>query len=304
MIPSVLASRFRDSLIEYMDASYPITTPVFRGSIQRFIERENNFFHEPYISVKLPFRVAEHGNERFKALHPSYPPYVHQNRAFDRLCGTDPVSTLVATGTGSGKTECFLYPILEYCYAHKGEPGLKAIIIYPMNALASDQALRIARLIHGSPELKGNITAGMYVGGFGGTKGKAMTKDSIITDHETILNSPPDILMTNYKMLDYLLVRPEDARLWSRNDTTGALRFIVVDELHTFDGAQGTDLACLIRRLKSRLNIPEGDLCCVGTSATMGGEGSAQALLDYAQNIFGEVFDKDAIVTEDRLTGH
>lgn len=74
MIPSVLASRFRDSLIEYMDASYPITTPVFRGSIQRFMERENNFFHEPYISVKLPFRVAEHGNERFKALHPSYPP--------------------------------------------------------------------------------------------------------------------------------------------------------------------------------------------------------------------------------------
>lgn len=304
MIPSVLASRFRDSLIEYMDASYPITTPVFRGSIRRFMERENNFFHESYISVKLPFRVAEQGNERFKALHPSYPPYVHQNRAFDRLCGTDPVSTLVATGTGSGKTECFLYPILEYCYAHKGEPGIKTIIIYPMNALASDQALRIARLIHGSDELRGNITAGMYVGGFGGTQGKTMQKDAIITDHEAILNSPPDILMTNYKMLDYLLVRPEDARLWSRNDNTEALRFIVVDELHTFDGAQGTDLACLIRRLKSRLNIPEGDLCCVGTSATMGGEGSAQALLDYAQNIFGEVFDKEAIVTEDRLTGH
>ena len=82
------------------------------------------------------------------------------------------------------------------------------------------------------------------------------------------------------------------------------LRFIVVDELHTFDGAQGTDLACLIRRLKSRLNIPDGYLCCVGTSATMGGEGSAQALLDYAQNIFGEIFDKESIVTEDRLTGH
>ena len=92
--------------------------------------------------------------------------------------------------------------------------------------------------------------------------------------------------------------------LWARNDTTAALRFIVVDELNTFDGAQGTDLACLIRRLKSRLTIPEGDLCCIGTSATMGGEGSAEALLDYAQNIFGEVFDKDAIVTEDRLSGH
>ena len=304
MIPSILASRFRDSLIEYMDASYPITTPVFRGCIQRFMEKENNFFHEPYISVKLPFRVAEHGNERFKALHPAYPPYVHQNRAFDRLCGTDPVSTLVATGTGSGKTECFLYPILEYCYAHKGEPGIKALIIYPMNALASDQALRIARLIHSSDELRGNITAGMYVGGFGGTGGKTMQKDAIITDHETMLNSPPDILMTNYKMLDYLLVRPEDARLWAGNDTTEALRFIVVDELHTFDGAQGTDLACLLRRLKSRLNIQQGDLCCVGTSATMGGEASRKPLLEYAEDIFGESFEKDAIVSEDRLNGH
>lgn len=304
MIPSVLASRFRDSLIEYMDASYPITTPAFRGSVRRFMERENNFFREPYISVKLPFRVAEHGNERFKSLHPAYPPYVHQNRAFDRLCGTDPVSTLVATGTGSGKTECFLYPILEYCYAHIGEPGIKAIIIYPMNALASDQALRIARLIYGSDELRGNITAGMYVGGFGGTGGKTMQKDSIITDRDTLKNKPPDILLTNYKMLDYLLVRPEDARIWSSNDTTGALRFIVVDELHTFDGAQGTDLACLLRRLKSRLNIQQGDLCCIGTSATMGGEGSASSLLNYAESIFGEPFEKDAVVSEDRLTGH
>ena len=78
----------------------------------------------------------------------------------------------------------------------------------------------------------------------------------------------------------------------------------MVDELHTFDGAQGTDLACLIRRLKSRLNIPEGDLCCVGTSATMGGESTAMALLGYAESIFGEPFGEDAIVTEDRLTGH
>jgi Distinct helicase family with a unique C-terminal domain including a metal-binding cysteine cluster len=304
MIPSVLASRFRDSLIEYMDASYPVTTPLFRGSIRRFLDRENNFFHEPYISVKLPFRVAEHGNERFRALNPPYAPRVHQNRAYDRLCGTDPVSTLVATGTGSGKTECFQYPILEYCYAHIGEPGIKAVIIYPMNALASDQAERIAKLIYRSEALRGKVTVGMFVGGFGNNASKVMQENAVITDHETILNSPPDILMTNYKMLDYLLVRPEDARLWSANETTGALRFIVVDELHTFDGAQGADLACLVRRLKSRLNIPRGDLCCIGTSATMGGGDSADTLLEYAEKIFDEPFENDAVITEDRLTGH
>jgi len=116
MIPSVLASRFREGLKDYMETSYPITSPIFEDSLHDFLEREDAFFHEPYVSVKLPFRVAEHGNERFEAIHSDYSPYVHQNKAYDRLVGEDPQSTLVATGTGSGKTECFLYPILEYCY--------------------------------------------------------------------------------------------------------------------------------------------------------------------------------------------
>ena len=76
-------------------------------------------FSMSHIFQKLPFRVAEHGMERFEAIHSDYSPYVHQNRAYERLVGEDPQSTLVATGTGSGKTECFLYPILEYCYQHR-----------------------------------------------------------------------------------------------------------------------------------------------------------------------------------------
>ena len=302
MIPSVIAAQFREGLTDYVETTFPVTTPVFQGSVRRFLEKKNAFFHEPYISVKLPFRIAEHGNERFEAIHADYAPYVHQNRAYDRLCGDDGQSTLVATGTGSGKTECFLYPILEYCYRHRGERGIKALVIYPMNALATDQALRIAKLIDGSPELRGNITAGMYVGDASDRESKTMQPDRIITDHETLQQSPPDILLTNYKMLDYLLVRPKDAALWSRNDDPETLRYVVVDELHTFDGAQGTDLACLLRRLKSRLMIQPGYLCCVGTSATMGGKESAEDMLDYASKVFGEPFDKEAIVTEDRIS--
>ncbi len=305
MIPSVLASRFREGLNDYVETSYPITSPIFENSLHRFLEKENAFFHEPYISVKLPFRVAEHGNERFESIHSDYSPYVHQNKAYDRLLGDEPQSTLVATGTGSGKTECFLYPILEYCYQHRKEKGIKALIIYPMNALASDQAGRIAKEIYKSPELRGNVKAGMFVGGFSAQDTKGMTKDMVITDHETLLANPPDILMTNYKMLDYLLVQPKNAGLWSLNDNPKTLRFLVVDELHTFDGAQGTDLACLIRRLKSRLMVPTSDyLCCVGTSATMGGPESISAMQDYAGKVFGEHFDDEAIITEDRLTSH
>ncbi len=208
---------------------------------------------------------------------------------------------LVATGTGSGKTECFLYPILEYCYQHRGERGIKALIIYPMNALATDQAKRIAEMIYGSDELHGNVTVGMYVGGQEHTPARTMSEHGVITDHETMLNNAPDILMTNYKMLDYLLVRPKDALLWQDNDSE-TLKYIAVDELHTFDGAQGTDLACLLRRLKRRLGIYDGYLCCIGTSATMGSKENNNNILNYAEEIFGEPFDKDAIITENRLS--
>jgi DEAD/DEAH box helicase domain-containing protein len=80
------------------------------------------------------------------------------------------------------------------------------------------------------------------------------------------------------------------------------LKYLVVDELHTFDGAQGTDLACLIRRLKMRLNVPENHLCCVGTSATLGDDSSGEKLAEYAEGVFGQPFSKGAIIAESRLT--
>jgi DEAD/DEAH box helicase domain-containing protein len=102
-------------------------------------------------------------------------------------------------------------------------------------------------------------------------------------------------------MLDYLLLRPQDAVIWAKNDPE-TLQFLVVDELHTFDGAQGTDLACLIRRLKDRLGTPENSLCCVGTSATLGSDSEATNLLSYAEKIFGEPFSKRSLITESRLS--
>ena len=127
-----------------------------------------------------------------------------------------------------------------------------------------------------------------------------MTADFVITCKATLRETPPDILLTNYKMLDYLLIRPRDQPLW-RFNSPGLWRYLVVDELHTFDGAQGTDLACLIRRLRDRLQAgPE--LACVGTSATIGGEASAQALTDYASQVFSLPFDAASVIREDRLS--
>jgi DEAD/DEAH box helicase domain-containing protein len=120
----------------------------------------------------------------------------------------------------------------------------------------------------------------------------------VITDRNALRENPPDILLTNYKMLDFLLLRAADAPLWA-HQLPDTLRYLVVDELHTFDGAQGTDLACLIRRLKGRLNAPPGQLVCVGTSATLGDDGVSD-LLDFAGDVFGEVLDDSAVISEDR----
>lgn len=91
---------------------------------------------------------------------------------------------------------------------------------------------------------------------------------------------------------------PKDALLWKQNNPE-TLKYIAVDELHTFDGAQGTDLACLLRRLKRRLGIYDGYLCCIGTSAIMGSKENNGAILNYAEEIFGEPFERDAVITED-----
>ena len=246
----------------------------FDGLIDRFIDTDGNLFRGPYLTLPLPFRpqhAPADGQPAFPWLPAGFVPHAHQGRAFERLSGNDARSTLVATGTGSGKTECFLYPVLEHCRLQRalGRPGIKAIILYPMNALATDQATRLAREIVKTPALQ-DIRAGLYVGDTPDQLSKTVQqlpdgRFTVITDRHALCGNPPDILLTNYKMLDFLLLRAQDAQLWSRQQPD-TLRYLVVDELHTFDGAQGTDLACLIRRLKGRLQTPPGQLVCVGTS--------------------------------------
>ena len=301
MIPSVLAQQVRQGVEDFLRTTFPTSTPYFAGMMERFLARDHELFQGPYLSLRLPFRLGMGNRDRFAGIPLAYAPYLHQERAFERLSGVAPQSTLIATGTGSGKTECFLYPVLDYCLQHQEAPGIKAILIYPMNALASDQAVRIARLIHDTPALNGKVTAGLYVGQQDEHPASIMRRNCVITDKDVIRKSPPDILLTNYKMLDYLLIRPSDRELWQHNQAE-TLKYLVVDELHTFDGAQGTDLACLIRRLKARLAIPAGYLCCVGTSATLGDKESMDDLTTYASQLFGEPIGNDAVVAEDRIS--
>ena len=298
MIPSVISQQVQWGLKDYLKTTYPTNDPFFGKMFRDFLDDDTQLFRGPYISLKLPFASGNAGINYFPDVPARFPPYLHQQKAFRRLREVSARSTIIATGTGSGKTECFLYPILDYCYHHRGERGIKAVIIYPMNALANDQASRFAQTISSLVNLNRNITVGLYIGGDDKAPRSVMTEDQVITDRKVLRESPPDILLTNYKMLDLLMVREEDSKIWYDN-TSETLKYMVVDELHTFDGAQGTDLACLIRRLKFRLGIAPGHLCCIGTSATIGGPEDTESLRSYASDMFQESFDKESVIMEE-----
>lgn len=315
MLPLQQAREVRDSVIEYIKATFRFKEKDVSEAFYRFIEdKENGLFKGPYISLKTPFvsATAEESANIPLDIAPSFPPYKHQLQAFNQLSmknGHKPEPTLLTTGTGSGKTECFLYPILDYCYhcnQFERQIGVKVIIMYPMNALATDQAKRLAETIWNDPRLKGKVTAGLFVGEGVDAKEypRDMAEDHIIENRDAILDTVPDILLTNFKMLDYGLMRQRFMSLWKGNVDTEqkALRFIVLDELHTYDGAQGTDVANLIRRLKLKLSLPKNYLCPIGTSATIGsGEYNKKRLCEYATNVFGECFSEQNVIEEHRI---
>ncbi len=305
MIPLTVAEEIQETLLDYLTTTFNFQDQTVEQALLGLLkDPENGLFKGPYLHLRLPFLKVESDTSPPLKIGPNFTPYVHQQRAFQRLTsqnGHAPQPTLITTGTGSGKTECFLFPILDHCYAHRREPGLKAIILYPMNALAADQATRLAETIWHDSRLKGQITAGMYVGGEG-QKHTVLGANHLITDRETLRKYPPDILLTNYRMLDFLLLRPDDKPLWANNQPH-TLRYLVLDELHTYDGAQGSDVAGLIRRLTARLGTPAGVLCPVGTSATVGSNTpeSLADLTQFAGQVFGVAFDTGTVIGEARI---
>ena len=313
MLPLQQAYEVRSSVLEYIKATFHFKDADVGRAFYRFIEDEHTgLFKGPYVSLKTPFIKAEDDEVIPLEISPSFKPHRHQVQAFNRLTtrdGHQPQPTLLTTGTGSGKTECFLFPVLDYVYRinqYERRQGVKVIIMYPMNALAGDQAKRLAEAIWNDERLRGRVTAGLFIGEGENPEDypTQMGEHNIIENRRAILDTVPDILLTNFKMLDYGLMQQKYMDLWRGNIDAKdpMLRFIVLDELHTYDGAQGTDVANLIRRLKLKLHIPEGTLTPVGTSATIGsGEESKQMLCSYASDVFGEEFTEDSIIEEHRV---
>lgn len=321
LLPSHTTRHVLSGLTEYLATSFSLANENTATALKSFLsDATDGMFRGPYVRMRLPFAQASGWEGVLEWLPSWFIPYHHQAQAFRRLSSVDgngarrPEPTLVITGTGSGKTEAFLYPVLNHAMRARrdGQRGVKALLLYPMNALANDQASRLATLLSSDPALS-TVTAGIYTGEQAGSDAKKVSKNSLITSREQMRLDPPDILITNYKMLDQLLLREADRDIW--RISANSLQYLVLDEFHTYDGAQGTDVALLLRRLGVQLkqNLPAsqrsafeerplGNVTPVATSATLGGKEEFGRVLDFATTIFGEKFEADAIVGEVSLT--
>ena len=225
---------------------------------------------------------------------------------------------IVATGTGSGKTEAFLYPLVDDLLQQGGldRPGVRAILVYPLNALANDQMHRIARLLFrdlGDP----GITLGRFTGQVSSSASRQDVENELVStptfqsnfkdeseapknwllSRPEMLNTPPHILITNYAMIEHILLLPRNRRLLKDAD----MRWIVLDEIHTYTGAQAIEVAFLLRKLKARLGVIQGQLHCVGSSASLVPKQNKDLKI-FAESLFGEPFPDSgkAIITSKR----
>jgi ATP-dependent helicase YprA (DUF1998 family) len=193
---------------------------------------------------------------------------------------------VLTTGTGSGKSLAYIIPIVDHVLRNGSGRGVQAIIVYPMNALANSQAGELEKFLK-HPYADGHrpVTFRRYTG---------QEKDE---ERQQIKAHPPDIILTNYVMLELMLTRPYERELLT---AAQGLRFLVLDELHTYRGRQGADVALLVRRVRDRLSA--GGMQCIGTSATLASTGprsEQQAeVAGVAATLFGAPVAPENVVGE------
>lgn len=309
--------------MRYLKTTFQINDPDLAALFKATVE-EHEFVKGPILEATPPFRkgctlrhLIDEGilSPRFESLNQNLLPldrplYLHQERAIRRTVG-EGRNLVVATGTGSGKTEIFIVTILNTLFRQQESgllnPGVRALLLYPMNALVNDQLKRLRQLLKSCPE----IIFGRYTGE---TREKQLDAEENYKkihgsdplpneriSREKMRETPPHILLTNYAMLEYLLLRPRD-NVFFDGEFSRNWRFIVLDEAHTYTGAKGIEMAMLLRRLKDRVVRSEpGQLQCIATSATLGGgEEDYPAVARYAAQLCSEDFGMEDVISAER----
>jgi ATP-dependent helicase YprA (DUF1998 family)/very-short-patch-repair endonuclease len=211
---------------------------------------------------------------------------LHKHQLEAILIAKEKHNYILTTGTGSGKSLAYIVPIVDFVLRHGSGQGIRAIVVYPMNALANSQQGELTKfLVNGYGEGKSPVTFAKYTG------------QEPKEERERILEHPPDILLTNYVMLELMLTRPFEDRIIR---AAQGLQFLVLDELHTYRGRQGADVAMLVRRVRDRLTA--NTLQCVGTSATLAGTGTYDEqranVASVGSRLFGATVDPEHVIGE------
>ena len=307
----LIADHLQKTYKNFVKTFQTFQNPVIQNWVNQQMEKEELLYKDPLIELNFQFEKGKTLQKFVQEgiLSPKIPeifniePYKHQSEAIEKVCKENR-NIIVSTGTGSGKSICFWVPIINTCLEMKkqGLDGIKAIVIFPMNALANSQYNIIAKQLQGT-----GLKVGRYTGDTAYSEEEAIRfleknqgrtpYDSEILSRDKIRESPPDILITNYVMLDLILTRFEDKELFPER-YRGHLKYLVLDEIHTYSGNSGADVAGLIRRLKERTQVHK-NIRCIGTSATIQDNkktGGTASIIEFAKKIFGEDFDSASLI--------
>lgn len=311
--PIGTSADIKASYRRYLGSLLSARDPKIAEALTRAIDETPMLEKGPYLEATPPYRtgasvrqlidagVLSRGFVRLEsgALPLDRPLYQHQEESIRKVRAGRNV--VVATGTGSGKTESFLLPILDSLVRELEQgslgSGVRALLLYPMNALANDQMKRLRALLANFPR----VTFGRYTGDTENDPRRASDRfeelnpreprlPNELLSREEMRATPPHLLLTNYAMLEYLLLRPQDVDLFPKDGGT-TWRFLVIDEAHVYDGTQGAEVAMLVRRLRDRV-APDRALQCIATSATVGDDSAA--VTQFASRLFGVPFEWDA----------
>ena len=317
--PIELTKKIENTYKNYLVSTFHTDNDVLNEEIESEIRNNYQFVKGPFIeqaniyrkgktirdlvsSGVLSEKFLELGSEKLPSDRPLYS---HQVRSIDNICVKDR-NTVVSTGTGSGKTESFLIPILNHIM-NEGEgvslPGVRAMIIYPMNALVNDQMRRLSEILSEYPDIR--------FGFFTGETKELRTKDSynsrfgrypksneIFTESD-LRNSPPHILITNYSMLEHILIRYENAVEIFNKDNSARWKYIVLDEVHTYGGATGIEVSMLLKRVQT--TIGNESVRFILTSATLGDREKNKEVADFASKLTSCPFDETDIIRADTV---